>query len=75
MLTPREKIDRWDGARVHALRKWLGLSQYRFGLLLDVTDTTVYRWEKGRTAIAFPYRVVIDGIAREKGWADDNPSD
>ncbi|MCC6381624.1 MAG: helix-turn-helix domain-containing protein [Dehalococcoidia bacterium] len=38
----------WDGARVAALRRRLGLSQGDFARLLGVRQQTVSEWETGR---------------------------
>lgn len=42
---------------MRSLRAERGLSQRQLGKLLDVTEMTVYRWERGTTPI--PYTVEL----------------
>lgn len=42
--------ERWDGERVAALRRRLGLTQAAFAARLGVRQQTVSEWETGRYA-------------------------
>jgi putative transcriptional regulator len=44
------RVFRYEPAKIRAIRVKLGLTQYRFAVLLCVSLATLRNWEQGRTA-------------------------
>lgn len=57
--------DPLTGQEFRFLRKELGLSQKRFGALLEYSDQSVAGWEKGRSPLPRAVDVVIRALYRE----------
>jgi len=56
------------GAELRAARRALGLSQRALAVLLDVTENTVARWERGELAIAHPrmLELALKGLSKRR---------
>jgi putative transcriptional regulator len=59
------------GDPIRTLRRRLGMTQETFAHALDVTVSTVNRWENGHSSPSrLAWRVMRD-VARSRGLADD----
>jgi DNA-binding transcriptional regulator YiaG len=59
------------GHPIRSLRRRLGMTQETFAHALDVTVSTVNRWENGHSSPSrLAWRVMRD-VARSRGLADD----
>lgn len=56
-----------QGEVVRIVRKRLGLTQEQFARMLDITVSTVNRWENGHSDPNKPTRAVIRKVAEECG--------
>jgi DNA-binding transcriptional regulator YiaG len=64
----------WDGDRILALRRALGLSQAEFARRLGVRQQTVSEWETGRYAPRGASLRVLAFLAEERLPYDAGPS-
>lgn len=63
---------RFSAARLVAQRKRLGLSAEAFGLLLGVSNQSVYKWEAGK---ARPRAAQLEAIAAARGLSKRQAAD
>jgi DNA-binding transcriptional regulator YiaG len=59
-ILPGVVTETWSGHAIRSLRKQLGATQEEFAQVLEVTTSTVHRWEAERVA---PDRRVIDKLS------------
>lgn len=52
-----------SGPEIERLRKALAMSREQFAELLGISSMTVYRWERGKTAVTGPARRLLARMA------------
>lgn len=63
---PEPEKREWTADEIRALRKRLGLTQVKFGELLNVNAWQVSAWETGRSVPADSHKPLLDGLISNK---------
>lgn len=73
MMAARKRI--WDGQRVRALRRHLGLTQERLAGRLGIRQQTVSEWETGMYQPRGSSETLLSMVAEDSGFAYESRRD